>query len=215
MSQQRQPWSQNYLDSIRERAETSKTEDNRPSAGRWIPVALAPADYELFQHAAFDLLNLLEEIGLLKDEVKQLRAAVAEHHSQKAEDRCIEDDDRLYAAFGLPPCDRRVGSKAEMHANCWRFISQRCESGGPWKSYRELEEEIGQLKANIAQLESDALLDERELNQAHNEIERLRAGLQVLASFETGEHWQNDDRQARARKILEGKDYREVKEVAP
>ena len=37
------------------------------------------------------------------DERNQLRAAIAEHHAQKADDRCIEDDDRLYAAAGLPP----------------------------------------------------------------------------------------------------------------
>ena len=39
-----------------------------------------------------------------------LRAVIA-HHAQKADDRCIEDDDKLYSTAGLPPCDRRVGSK--------------------------------------------------------------------------------------------------------
>src|SRR5262245_742707 len=42
---------------------------------------------------------------------KRLHDAIAAHHAQKADDRCIEDDDRLYAAAGLPPCDRRVGDK--------------------------------------------------------------------------------------------------------
>lgn len=50
--------------------------------------------------------------------LKALEAAITEHHGQRADDRCIEDDDRLYAAAGLPPCDRRVGSLEEMHANC-------------------------------------------------------------------------------------------------
>jgi hypothetical protein len=72
-----------------------------------------------------------------------LHAAIAEHHGQKADDRCIEDDDRLYAAAGLPPCDRRVGGKEEMLENCRRFIQNRCQGGG-WPSYRQLEEACGQ-----------------------------------------------------------------------
>ncbi len=68
----------------------------------------------------------------------RLLVAIVEHHAQKADDRCIEDDDRLYAAAGLPPCDRRVGDKAAMLANCARFIERRCESGD-WRSYADLE----------------------------------------------------------------------------
>ncbi len=78
-------------------------------------------------------------------ETANLRAAVKAHHDQKADDRCVEDDDKLHAAAGLPPCDRRVGSKEEMLANCARFIERRCEGGG-WPSYRELENEIERLR---------------------------------------------------------------------
>lgn len=84
-------------------------------------------------------------------EAARLREAVATHHAQKADDRCIEDDDRLYAAVGLPPCDRRVGSKAEMLKNCERFIDRRCEGGG-WPSYAELEAELASVKADAASL---------------------------------------------------------------
>ncbi len=78
------------------------------------------------------------EICALIGERDMLASAIAEHHAQKADDRCIEDDDRLYAAAGLPSCDRRVGDKAAMLRNCERFISRRCE-GGEWPTYAQLE----------------------------------------------------------------------------
>lgn len=68
-----------------------------------------------------------------------LRQAIKTHRSQRADDRCIEDDDRLYEALGDGiKCDRHVGSKGEMLTNCARFIDRRCE-GGHWPSYAELE----------------------------------------------------------------------------
>ena len=109
------------------------------------------ADEERF--AAILGVQMGEEVGLcvLVERVEQvvaerdrLRTAIAEHHAQKADDRCIEDDDRLYAAAGLPPCDRRVGDQAAMLENCKRFIERRCEGGG-WPSYAELEAERDRL----------------------------------------------------------------------
>lgn len=75
-----------------------------------------------------------------------LQRAIEAHHAQKADDRCVEDDDRIYEAAGLPPCDRRVGSKEDMLRNCERFIDRRCE-GGHWPSYVELEAERDALRA--------------------------------------------------------------------
>jgi hypothetical protein len=75
----------------------------------------------------------------LKEEIERLRAAIIKHRSQKADDRCVEDDDELYAALGDGiKCDRRVGDKFQMLRNCARFIEQRCTGGG-WLSYAELE----------------------------------------------------------------------------
>jgi hypothetical protein len=76
----------------------------------------------------------------------RLWRAVQDHHRQKADDRCIEDDDRIYEAAHLPPCDRRVGSKDEMLKNCARFIERRCLEGG-WPTYASLETEVMGLKA--------------------------------------------------------------------
>ena len=72
------------------------------------------------------------------DEIERLRAAIKIHRDQKADDRCWEDDCRLYAATNLLPADNRVGDKEAMLANCKRFIDRRCE-GGKWPSYAELE----------------------------------------------------------------------------
>jgi hypothetical protein len=81
--------------------------------------------------------------------VAMLEAAIKEHRAQKADDRCIEDDDRLYAALGDGiKCDRRVGSKEAMLLNCARFIERRCELGG-WPSYAELKAEVESLKAQL------------------------------------------------------------------
>ena len=90
----------------------------------------------------------LDELDALDAELKRLRKAIKEHHGQKADDRCWEDDDRLYAAAGLPPVDRRVGDKAAMLENCARFIERRCEGGG-WATYQELEAELERLRATI------------------------------------------------------------------
>lgn len=89
------------------------------------------------------------ELERLIESERRLYNAIAEHHRQKADDRCIEDDDRLYAAAGLPPCDRRVGDKTAMLINCARFIEKRCEGGG-WPTYAELEAENKQLREELA-----------------------------------------------------------------
>lgn len=88
--------------------------------------------------------SILDEFHL-RHRVGVLESAIREHRDQRADDRCIEDDDRLYASLGDGiQCDRRVGDKGAMLENCRRFISQRCESG-QWKSYADLERDVRQL----------------------------------------------------------------------
>ncbi len=84
-------------------------------------------------------------------EVRRMKDAIRQHHAYHADDRCIEDDDALYAAAGLPPCDRRVGDKAAMLRNCERFVTQRCEGGGPWRTYEELEKDNARLYNLLAE----------------------------------------------------------------
>ena len=81
-----------------------------------------------------------------EEKYKRLKAAIEKHRAQKADDRCIFDDDELYAELrdGIK-CDRRVGSKEDMLANCKRFIDRRCEVGG-WATYALLEKQIADLK---------------------------------------------------------------------
>lgn len=80
------------------------------------------------------------------ERIKELEDAIRTHRSQKADDRCIEDDDRLYAVLqdGVT-CDRHVGDKAAMLHNCARFIQNRCEAG-QWLTYAELEAELKRVK---------------------------------------------------------------------
>ena len=97
-------------------------------------------------------MNEVRDLMLAQDRIKQLENAIKEHRSQKADDRCIEDDDRLYAVLndGIK-CDRRVGNKEEMLKNCARFIERRCEGRG-WLTYNELEHRVIKLRTMVERL---------------------------------------------------------------
>jgi hypothetical protein len=84
------------------------------------------------------MATIIDDWATLKEERNRLRNAIIKHRSQIADDRCIEDDDELYKAVGDGIRDRRVGNQEEMLANCKRYISQRCTSGGHWITYTEL-----------------------------------------------------------------------------
>lgn len=103
----------------------------------------------------------------LAAEVERLRAAIIKHRSQKADDRCIEDDDELYAVLGDGiPCDRRVGDTAAMLQNCARFIERRCKGGG-WPSYVQLEMEIQRLMNLIDTPHTEDFMQAVPLEAAH------------------------------------------------
>jgi hypothetical protein len=105
--------------------------------------------FQLFHANKHDLQVAQVEVARLTADNLRLKSAIIEHRSQKADDRCIEDDDRLYEAVGDGiKCDRRVGSKDEMLLNCSRFIQRRCEQGH-WPTYAALEAELAQLKENV------------------------------------------------------------------
>lgn len=92
---------------------------------------------------------LTKHMAPLNKRIAELEAAIRKHRNQKADDRCIEDDDELYAVLGDGiKCDRRVGDKFEMLKNCARFIDRRCDGGG-WPTYAELEAENKRLKAML------------------------------------------------------------------
>lgn len=94
--------------------------------------------------------SLALTVARLKHDRDKLFTAIKKHHEQKADDRCFLDDNDLYEAAGLEPADVRVGDKDAMLKNCERFLKNRCQSGGPWKSYSELEAEIASLKEAAA-----------------------------------------------------------------
>lgn len=97
-------------------------------------------------------MNEVKHLMLAQDRIKELEEAIRTHRSQKADDRCIEDDDRLYAVLkdGIK-CDRRVGDKAQMLANCALFIERRCQGGG-WPTYKELENQKNRLRTMVERL---------------------------------------------------------------
>lgn len=107
--------------------------------------------------------HYLQTIDTLLESVLTLGMAIKTHRAQKADDRCIEDDDRLYAALGDGiKCDRRVGSKGEMLKNCARFIEKRCEEG-QWPTYAELEAKIAKLRATASKCIEHAICEKPEI----------------------------------------------------
>lgn len=112
---------------------------------------IIPEKSQFLLKTFIDMRIFSEDVMRVILERDQLLNAIKLHHSQKADDRCIEDDDKLYEAAGLPKCDRRVGSKEEMLKNCARFIEKRCEEG-KWPTYAELEANIKELEARIEKL---------------------------------------------------------------
>lgn len=134
---------------------------------------------ELHRHAELvakhldDLLSSNKEVPELRKRVAVLEQAIRDHRSQKADDRCIEDDDRLYEALGDGvPCDRRVGDKDAMLDNCRRFIERRCEGGG-WPSYAELAEENERLAQRYGEQEARIETYGRELSELRASHARL------------------------------------------
>ena len=115
--------------------------------------------------------------------ITELEVAIRQHRDQKADDRCIEDDDRLYGVLGDGiPCDRRVGDKAAMLANCARFIERRCQ-GGYWPDYVDLEDRVKALEAcAVAEHPQRAFVElvMQQRNEAWTKIAELKAQLRRL-----------------------------------
>lgn len=125
----------------------------------------------------------LTDIDDLQDRIQELESAIREHRSQKADDRCIEDDDRLYAVLGDGiKCDRRVGSKEEMLKNCSRFIDRRCEAGG-WPTYAELE-------ATLNDEREHAWEQRKLLNQQIDQLQEIADSLSTIVdTLESENKW--------------------------
>ena len=71
----------------------------------------------------------------------QLEAAIRTHRDQHGDDRCWIDDQTLYAVLADGNLgDNTVGDPEAMRRNCDRFIANRCQAGGDWPSYAELEQ---------------------------------------------------------------------------
>lgn len=127
-------------------------------------------------------MNPVKDLMLAQDRIKQLEDAIRDHRSQKADDRCIEDDDRLYAVLndGIK-CDRRVGSKEEMLKNCARYIDRRCAQGH-WPTYAELERDRDALKRDLETHHKAFENESKALDSARGEAAMLRSVLTKVNS---------------------------------
>lgn len=130
--------------------------------------------------------SMSDRVAELEAEVERLREAIRTHRGQKADDRCVEDDDRLYAVLGDGiKCDRRVGSKFEMALNCMRFLERRCQ-GGYWPSYVQVEADRDAWKRqyeSAAGGRNAAQADLQEISKAFQEVLSSRYPTYPLPRF--------------------------------
>ncbi len=146
---------------------------------------------EIHEAVAAGKLIQPQHVDRLFSRITALENAIRWHRDQKADDRCIEDDDSLYAALGDGiQCDRRVGCKEEMLKNCARFIERRCE-GGHWPNHRELLECLRSLERaaqrhiGIGQRPSITAVAQEEYDKSHIALceELNRANLLLKGPF--------------------------------
>lgn len=116
-----------------------------------------------------------EERARLEGCYVELLDAVRWHHSQKFDDLCHEDDNRIYKAAGLPPRDNHIGDQEAMLKNCQRFINQRCQPGGDkeWTSYVELELKLEETMKEMQHQKSEVVRLYKEIDGLANENKRL------------------------------------------
>ena len=115
---------------------------------------MSPASFKRAISGAFT------STGSLIAEIKKLRDAIAEHRDQRADDRCFLDDQKLYAVLEDGDLgDNHVGDQCAMLENCRRYIAQRTQNGGPWKSYADLERELASVYKRYEELSE--ILDSR------------------------------------------------------
>lgn len=81
----------------------------------------------------------------LLDHIAALEDAIREHRDQKADDRCWEDDLKLYGVLpeGVADADLRLPPKEEFLGRCALYEAhRRCGTSKPWRSVVSLEAQL-------------------------------------------------------------------------
>jgi len=115
------------------------------------------------RHCSVHVPCMTHRLADTRAEKDRLLEAVKDHHQQKADDRCWMDDNKLYAAAGLPVADVTIESCSAMLKNCERFVELRMLSKeGSWKSYAELESDLAEAVGALKEM-----VDERDIPDAN------------------------------------------------
>lgn len=104
----------------------------------------------------YAILSESEFNSLLADSerAERLEKAIKDHRSQKLDDRCWLDDQKLYESLGDGiPGDNSAPSMEKMLSNCKRYLERRCNPQEQWKSYQELEKENAELRKDKERLD--------------------------------------------------------------
>ena len=78
-----------------------------------------------YQNIGEELFKCAEHNDSLTAQVASLREAVQKHYDANGHDLCWENDDALYAAFGLKPKKRKLPSKEEFTRRCAEYRDQQ------------------------------------------------------------------------------------------
>jgi hypothetical protein len=97
--------------------------------------------------------NTADMIRKLITAYSHLIKGIRDHRDQHGDDRCWEDDAKLYALLGEGEADTALPPKAEFLASCERFYEQRqcpaAKGKAEGKTIAQLEDEIERLQAEV------------------------------------------------------------------
>lgn len=101
-------------------------------------------------------------VGKRDREIERLKAAIREHRDQHGDDRCWEDDAKLYVVLGEPVPERPLPPPEEMLGNCRRYIQHRHDPTVPYVSPQRIIERLTKElhdKEKMVQVAARARLD--------------------------------------------------------
>jgi glutamate-1-semialdehyde aminotransferase len=106
------------------------------------------------------IAQLLEELAALRAEVDRLASAIRDHRDQRGDDRCFEDDQKLYGVLGepIPANVTALPPRCDFLESCSRYHEQRQNPADVYPpdkmTIAQLEAEVDRLNVEVQRLES-------------------------------------------------------------
>lgn len=98
------------------------------------------ASYGNIEKYFHTMVGYCSQMEIFIDEWEELRNEVKKFATQRGDDRCFLDDQRLAKLVDVE-INNSMPSKEKFLANCERYYDKRCKNAD-WPSYQELEEKL-------------------------------------------------------------------------